>query len=334
MNISNTSNIRIALLGTFHPAIPTFRELAKRGWLSVLVMPEDAGYRNDELRALAEACQIPWTYQIGDVDQFAPNMLIAANYPRLVPDRYLDTMPCLNTHWSLLPRWRGVHPTAWAMINGDEYIGLTVHRMTGEFDSGGILRQASVRVTEETDLDELHQELARLQATAVIEVVENYLENGTLPTEPQDERKATYVPQRVPEDGVINWEWSARRIAGLVRALPLPKYPGAFTFLDGRKLILSSAVSVDGPTYYCTPGQVVRVLDNGSVWVKAGDSCLEVHQVMFEGDSGPSEASRSLRRGVRLGIDPQQEVMRLRQRVSALELQVRTLLDQDGEPGE
>lgn len=333
MQTEQGSPIRIALLGTYHPAVPTFQALVEKGWLSVLVLPEEAGYRNDELLALAEAHRIPWTYAIDDLGQYAVDMLIAANYPRLVPRRFLDSLPCLNTHWSLLPRWRGVHPTAWAMINGDERIGLTVHQMTDEFDAGGTLRQKSVQVTAETDFNQLHEELAELQADAVVEVVEAYLHTGELVAEPQDESQATYVPQRVPEDGIIQWDWPARRLAGLVRALPLPKYPGAFTFCEGRKLILCSASVAEGPAYYSTLGQVVRVLDDGSVWVKAGDTCLAVHEVMYEGDAEPFPASRVLRRGCRLGIDPQREVIRLQQRVSELEAQVRALLANRGEAG-
>lgn len=333
MQIEQGSGIRIALLGTYHPAIPTSRVLMERGWLSVLVLPEEAGYRNEDLRALAEAHRIPWTYSIEDLDQYPLDMLIAANYPRLVPRRFLDSLPCLNTHWSLLPRWRGVHPTAWAMINGDERIGLTVHQMTDEFDAGGILRQKSVQVTAETDFNQLHEELAELQADAVVEVVEAYLRTGELVAQPQDESQATYVPQRVPEDGILHWNWPASRLAGLVRALPLPKYPGAFTFCEGRKLILCSASTVDGPVYFATPGQVVRVLDDGSVWVKAGDTCLAVHEVMFEGDAEPLPASRVLRRGCRLGIDPQREMIHLQRRVSELEAQVRALQENGEDAG-
>lgn len=309
---------RIAFLGTFHPAVPTLRRLAERGWIVSVVMPETGGYKNRELLRIADEFMLPWSYEIGDIDAHQPNLLVAANYPKLVPERYLQSIPCLNTHWSLLPKYRGVHPTAWAMINGDQEIGLTVHLMERDFDTGEILIQKRVSVGPDTQIVELHRALSDLQAKAVEEVLESFIAIGHFDGAPQNERIATYVPQRVPDDGIIDWTRTSAHIDALIRALPPPEYPGAFTHLGDRRLILLDATPAGVPSYFCTPGQVVRRLGDGSVWVKTGDGCLQVQRVQWWGDDEGISASSVLKRGMRLGYDPQIEIATLRQEISEL----------------
>lgn len=313
-----SSDLRIAFLGTHHPAVPTLRVLAERGWVAVVVLPEDAGARNDGLHAIIREFGLAWSHRLGDIDAHRPNLLLAANYPKLVPARYLEAFPCINTHWSLLPRWRGVHGTAWALINGDEAIGLSVHRMAGEFDTGPILAQAAVRRTPDLTLESLHEKLARLQANEVLHVLDHYRVTGELPAIPQDEKDATYVPQRVPADGLIDWTWPTGRIAGLVTALHAPGYPGAFTHLEGRRLVIHRAVAADCPPYFCTPGQVVRVRSGGEVWIKTGDTCLEVSAVSWGDDTPVLPAREILKRGMKLGLNLEDEVARLRGEVDVL----------------
>ncbi|MFP4573687.1 MAG: methionyl-tRNA formyltransferase, partial [Desulfobacterales bacterium] len=241
MQENNKLKHQIALLGTYHPAVPTFERLAAMNWICLVVMPKDAGHKNDDLLKAAKKYNIEWSYDIKDIEKYNPTFLLAANYPKIVPKKYLEQYICINTHWSLLPRWRGVHPTAWAVINGDEHVGLTVHMMEEDFDTGNILAQKAVTVPKDLDINELHEQLAQKQASCVLNVFENYLKTGVLEKQEQNETHATYVPQRYPEDGLIDWNWPKSRIAGLVKALPLPKYPGAFTYSDSQKVIISKA---------------------------------------------------------------------------------------------
>jgi len=321
---------KIAFLGTFHPAVPTFRALARKNWVCVVVLPKEAGYKNDKLLEATDEFKIPWSYDISDIEQYDPNFLLAANYPKIVPKKYIEKFHCINTHWSLLPRWRGVHPTAWAVINGDESVGLTVHMMGEDFDTGAILAQKAVRVTKDLNLNELHEQLSHEQAICVLNVFEDYLKTGVLKKQSQNEKQATYVPQRYPEDGIIDWEWPASRIEGLVKALPLPKYPGAFTYSGMQKIIISKATSVECPPYFCTPGQVVRVKKDGFVWIKTGDTCLEVQEIVIE-DGITKKASDVLRRGQKLGFNPQVEILSLKQEIYQLQNKIDQLLKDKNE---
>lgn len=294
---------QVALLGTFHPAVPTFRRLVERGQIAMLIVPERAGPKNDELLAIAVESGVPWSYDLSDLDTGAIDLVVAANYPKIVPERVLDEVPCINTHWSLLPRYRGVHPTAWALLNGDDETGVTVHLMEGEFDTGPILAQTRVPLDSKTRIVDLHRTLADVQAELVLEVLDHFSRHQELPPAyVQDESQATYVPQRVPVDGLIDWSWPTARIDALIRALPLPQYPGAFTYLNGHKLIISEAEPAPTPPYFSTPGQVVRLLDDGAAWVKTGDTCLAIRSIQTDFDELAQPATGILRRGAKLGL--------------------------------
>lgn len=310
----------IAYLGTYHPAVPTLERLAERGWVCIVIMPEEAGTKNDGLREVIDRFSLPWSYCIDDVTRHPVNLVLAANYPKLVPARILSKCPCINTHWSALPKFRGVHGTAWALLNGDNGAACTVHLMGSEFDVGEILAQEFVKMTPEMeDIEDLHRALAVQQVEMVLRVLESYSETTGWRGVPQDESKATYVPQRVPEDGCIDWEWPTERVWNLVRALPSPKYPGAFTYLRDRKLIVWKARPVSCPVYFSTCGQVVRVRKGTGVWVKTGDTCIELQDVEFEGaPEGRQPADRVLRRGDKLGYDPQREIAVLKTELAEL----------------
>ncbi|ACV67912.1 methionyl-tRNA formyltransferase [Desulfohalobium retbaense] len=316
---------RVAFLGTFHPAVPTFKALATKGWICIAVLPKEAGYKNDELLEAIHESEVPWTYEISDINEYRPNTILAANYPKIISKKYLQRYLCINTHWSLLPRWRGVHPTAWAIINGDEHVGLTVHFMEEEFDTGDVLAQRKIKISKDKSINDLHQELAEVQASCVLDVFNDYLKTGQWKTHSQDEAKATYVPQRKPEDGLINWEWPTSRIEGLVAALPLPKYPGAFTYFGNQKIVISKASAAECPVYYCTPGQVVRITKSGHAWIKTGDICLVVQEVLIEGERNTKNAAEVLRLGQKLGFNPQEEIVNLKQEIQDLQDQVAKL---------
>lgn len=319
MNRGNKASV--LLFGTNHPAVPTFEALIKSDRCCGLIMPanEEVGNRNKELIKLAELNGIKTSFSLKDIDSFSPNLIVAANYPKLISKEVLNKYICINTHWSLLPRWRGVHPTAWAILNDDQKIGYTIHFMEEDFDTGDIIFQDSIPNSDDLTLLELHKRLANMQADGVLKVIEKYEKTGRFDTTKQNHKDATYVPQRVPANGLIDWNWSARRIFNLVRVLPEPQYPGAFTFYKNRKLVIVEARPVSCPVYWSTVGQVVRVIKGIGVWVKTADAALEVIKVRWADESEVKPAWQELKRGCKLGIDLVKENKILRQRIEHLE---------------
>ncbi len=107
---------------------------------------------------------------------------------------------------------------------------------------------------------------------------------------PQDESGATYGCTRVPDDGQIDWAAPTEQIYALVRALA-PPYPGAHTYLEGRRLgVVRAAPLQDAPHYVGrVPGRVVgRSLRTGHVDVLTADGVLRLHELAEGGVVGPA----------------------------------------------
>ena len=307
---------KIAFLGTYHPAVPTLQRLAAKGYISIIILPQQVGSKNDQLFDIAREYPLPWSYDLSEIENHDFNLILAANYPNLVPKRYLSIYPCINTHWSLLPKYRGVHPTAWALLNQDYTVGVSVHWMDEEFDTGDIIAQDTTILGPDEDILHLHKRLADLQARLIESLLQDHDGIETWPRVAQDHDQAVYVPRRLPEDGIISWNWPTERIWNLVRALPSEMYPGAFTYLGTQKLIIWKAQPVACPAYFSTPGQVVRVIKGRGVWVKTTDTCLELQEIQLEGEDCPQHADKLLKRGDKLGFNSQLEIARLKTMIS------------------
>ncbi len=190
------------------------------------------------------------------VKNLKPEVIFSFYYRDMIPKAilYLPRLGAFNMHGSLLPRYRGRACVNWAIIHGETETGATLHWMTARPDEGDIVDQERVPITEsDTALDvmlKVADAAGRVLARSL-----PLIEAGEAPRIPQDHSKATYFGRRRPEDGLIDWSAPARNICNLVRAVTRP-YPGAFTFLDGRKVFIWKATPLDEETG-ATPGRVV-----------------------------------------------------------------------------
>ena len=139
---------------------------------------------------------------------------------------------------------------------------------------------------------------------------------------PQDESKATYYGKRTPEDGAIRWNEPAEKIQALVRAASHP-YPGAFTFMEGRKLIVWRAEVETGLSFRGVTGRIVHHDKSKGFLVQTGDGLLWLTETEFENAAGGEPPK--LRIGSLLGHNPESEWYALHNRIRALEARIREL---------
>jgi len=186
-------------------------------------------------------------------------------------------------HDSLLPVYRGFSPTVWAMINGETYTGGTLFEIAEAVDSGPIIDQQKVMIGE---LDTIQTVMDRVTET-YIDLLEKHLPDllrNAAPRLPQDHTKATYTCKRIPEDNLIDWVLSSAAVYNLIRAVTQP-YPGAFTFLNGRRLKVWAAEKIPYGRYVgrvC--GRVVEIRPGTGTVVLTGDSALLLTRVQFENE--------------------------------------------------
>jgi methionyl-tRNA formyltransferase len=180
------------------------------------------------------------------VSQLRPDLILSFYYRDMIPTNVLSLAPqgALNLHGSKLPRLRGRAPINWALVECEEETGVTLHHMVKEPDAGDIVAQRSWRIGPRDTAKDLFDR-AVAEARILLREVWPAIRAGTAPRTPQDPAKATYRGRRTPEDGRIDWTKPARRIDGLVRAVTDP-FPGAFTVLDGTKLMIWAGEPVPG----------------------------------------------------------------------------------------
>lgn len=167
-----------------------------------------------------------------------PDYLFSFYYRNILPPAILELgrRGAYNLHGSLLPKYRGRVPVNWAVLHGETETGATLHEMTAKPDAGAIVAQTAVPILPD---DTAHDVFGKVTVAAELTLwnVLPALLAGHAPRLPNDLSKGSYFGGRKPEDGRIDWSASAKAIHDLVRAVA-PPYPGAFTTIDGRHVIV------------------------------------------------------------------------------------------------
>jgi methionyl-tRNA formyltransferase len=186
-----------------------------------------------------------------------PDLLVVIGWYHMIGRslRDLARFGAVGIHASLLPRYRGGAPLVWAMINGERETGVTLFHFEDGVDDGDIIAQEAFPILES---DTIADVVARSMESS-LRLVRRYvpmIADRSAPRIPQNPAKATVVPQRKPDDGLIDWQHKrAREVYDWVRAQTRP-YPGAFTFLNGEKLTIWRCSVTDRSRRDLRPGQL------------------------------------------------------------------------------
>ena len=209
------------------------------------------------------------------IRQLRPDIMFVCGWSQIIkPEVFtLAKRGAIGSHPALLPKNRGRAAIPWHFILSEKQGGSTFFWMDDGCDSGDIIGQKSFPFTMQDDASTYYEKIIKA-GRAIIK--ENYalLAKGKDRRKKQDSQKATYLPKRTPADGLIDWNKKTMEIYNLIRGTTHP-YPGAFTYVKGRKLIVWKAKPSSLKQYLGTPGQVVTFTDDGAV-VRTGDSVIEL----------------------------------------------------------
>jgi UDP-4-amino-4-deoxy-L-arabinose formyltransferase/UDP-glucuronic acid dehydrogenase (UDP-4-keto-hexauronic acid decarboxylating) len=246
-----------------------------------------------DFKALAEQWSIPFAQGPRIVEHLdflkASDSEIAAsiNYTGVVPQEVIDIFPLgiLNAHAGDLPRYRGNACQAWAILNGEDRIGLCIHRMIGgELDSGDIIARDYLPINLSTKVTQAWNWMVERGPALMLYAVDRLARDPNYLLERQSKNPADALrcyPRR-PEDGRIDWNRPAINVLRLINASNKP-YAGAFCVFDGKYLIIWDAELVeDGEIFCAVPGQVTKIGD-GFVEVACGVGKIRIRQAEVEG---------------------------------------------------
>ena len=142
----------------------------------------------------------------------------------------------LGMHPTLLPIGRGRAAIPWAIIKGLDKTGVTLFQLDEGVDTGPILSQLKIPMSDQITSTELYQKVEIAHIELIKKVIPEIL-NDNVQLKTQDETKATIWEGRKPQDGEIDLKSSKYEAEKLIRAVTRP-YPGAFIFMNGKKHII------------------------------------------------------------------------------------------------
>ena len=203
------------------------------------------------------------------------DVAVTCAYGKLLPASVLEIPRSgfLNTHTSLLPRYRGAAPIQWALIAGETVTGTTIMQTDVGMDTGPVLLQEELPIRPDWTSLELSAALSEQAAALIVRALRAL---GTLTPQPQDEARATHAPMLVKEDGFVRWTQSATQVVNRYRGVAA--WPQTTAFFGGRRLKLSGLTLADGQGQ---PGEVLRA-DEGGLTVACGTGAVRIVTVQPE----------------------------------------------------
>ena len=273
--------MRIVMMGTGVFAEPTFEALLTRPGLVVglFTQPDRAvGQERGSTRQtgrgmkpIAEEHGIP-VFQPESINtpegvdalrSLAPDLLVVAAYGQILNAEVLGAPRHggINVHGSLLPKYRGAAPIAWAVYHGETRTGVTIIRMSTGLDAGDMLAQEAVEIGPEQTAGDVEAVLAPVGARLALSVVDQIMAGAPPVGVKQDKSLVTKAPKLTKENGLIDWARPGDRVCCQVRAMH--PWPTAYTFWrrNGQpplRLIVHRAVSRSaGPDENLAPGEIL-----------------------------------------------------------------------------
>ena len=290
-------SMRIAFAGTPDFAVPALKAVlgSSHTVVGVLTQPDRPKGRGRQIAAspvkeaaLAHGLPIsqPQTLKDeagrADLASWEPDALVVVAYGLILPRAAL-TLPrlgCLNIHASLLPRWRGAAPIQRAVLAGDSVSGVTIMLMDVGLDTGPMLLKKEVPIGRTDTGGSLHDRLATVGASAVLEALDGYSQ-GTLVPVPQPAEGVTYAAKIEKAEALIDWSRDALAIERQVRAFN--PWPVAETRMEGEQLRVYEAIAEEGASAGAgESGTIVAVRDDAVV-VQCGSGRLGLRQLQRPG---------------------------------------------------
>lgn len=300
--------MRVLFYGTPAFAVPTLEALlGAHHVVGVVTQPDRPAGRGQRVtaspvkeRALAAGVPVlqpprlrdaGWPERLAELDA---EIAVVVAFGQILPKAVLDvpTRGSINIHASLLPRYRGAAPIAWAIIRGETETGITTIQMDPGMDTGDTLLREATSIGPGETAGELTARLAPLGAAVILRTLADL---DALTPMPQDHGQATLAPRLKKEDGWLPLSQPAKALVDRVRGCN--PWPGAALTAATTRVLIWRAVVVPHPTT-AAPGTLVRT-GPGALAIATGEGLLLPVEVQPE--NRKTVPWEDFLRGARLG---------------------------------
>lgn len=219
-------------------------------------------------------------------ERFNSQLGLVVDYGLIIPQGVIDSfrLGIVNSHFSLLPQWRGADPITFAILSGQEKTGVSLMLIDESLDTGPLLAQADYRMEPGETIVSLTRNLVELSSKMIAQILPAYLEGKVVPVAQDMEQKPTYSRKLTKEDGILDWGKPAVVLEREVRAFL--GWPKSRARLLGHDVIITKA-------------RLAKDQNDGSLVVKCSPGWLEIQELIAP--SGRTVSGADFLRGYKKG---------------------------------
>ncbi|MDP1676545.1 MAG: methionyl-tRNA formyltransferase [Bacteroidota bacterium] len=288
--------MKIIFMGTPDFAVPSLDILLKNNYTisAIVTAPDKPRGRGQQVsftpvKEFAQKHSIPVLQPeqlkdesfISRISNLKPDLFIVVAF-RILP-KEVYTIPAkgsFNLHASLLPKYRGAAPINWAIINGEKESGVTTFFLQDKVDTGNIILQKRIPISDEMNAGELHDALSEIGANAVLETV-RLIESGKVNPQQQDNTLSSPAPKIFKETCRINWKQNTDSIHNFVRGLS--PYPAAWTVHDDKQIKIFRSKNSEFRIQNSESNVGGIVVTQNKIIVNTSDGSIEILELQQEG---------------------------------------------------
>jgi methionyl-tRNA formyltransferase len=262
-------SLKILFMGTPDFSVPILKSIHKSKYnlIAVYTQPPKKKFRGQNIipspvHQYAKEIQVPVRCpnnldneeEYNFIKDLKPDIVIVVAYGKILSSRILSLTKIrfINIHASILPRWRGAAPIQRAIMNMDQETGVSIMKIIPELDAGPVMKIAKIKITRDSNFENLSKKISLLAASTIIESIE-ILERNKEKFEEQNSKKATYAKKIDKSESKINWNLEARIIVAKINAL-FPN-PGSWFELKGTRIKVIKAIEVKKQGI---PGEIIN----------------------------------------------------------------------------
>ena len=287
-------DIKVIFMGTPEFCIPVLKMLIKNtNVIGVVTQPDKAVGRGNkiiysEVKKIAINENIPIFQPIKIKQEYEsilslnPDIIITCAYGQIIPKVILDypKYKCINVHASLLPKLRGGAPIHHALIDGYSKTGITIMYMDTKMDSGDIISQKEIAISDNDCLETLHDKLSIMGSELLLETLPSIISNTNNRIK-QNEQEVTYGYNITKEEEIINFSKTKREIFNQIRGLnPIP---GAYFILNNKIIKVYNSLEIfDNNFNDKENGTIVKFTKDG-LYIKVSDGLIKIIELKPEG---------------------------------------------------
>lgn len=286
--------MRVGIVGRTGTLLETAKAITERGHQIAFILTCKAEPYYDkheaDFKSHADEIRVPFFNTLNLIShaeairELKADICVSINWLTILKDPFLSIFPygVLNAHAGDLPRYKGNACPNWAILNFEDRIGLTIHKMVEELDSGPYLLKRFLEINETTYIADVYKWLETSIPNMFTEALELLPSTGFI--EQDKSVKPLRAYPRKPQDSRINWMLNRKPILANIRASSHP-FDGAFCFLNDERIRVvifrASQYEVDFD-YLSIPGQVCMSV-NGYPIVATGDGLIRIEECQIDG---------------------------------------------------